>query len=181
MARHFFFFSVFFFLFCLFFNVLLNNYPHTLTWMFCCGQQETSRQEVRNRMQSSTNCLMEFRVSSIIKQLLSVIDLRRSVSQLCGIRKPNCSEVLHYSTGTLTWRLTRACQFLSGGLGIATLNHLPFLIVHSHVYTLTQKWFMLGHYHMKLHTHSKTTTFPSEKTLQIVVLHSDQSLSPLRV
>lgn len=102
---------------------------------------------------SSTNCLMEFCVSFIIKQLLSVIDLRRGVSQLCGIRKPNCSEVVHYSTGILTWRLTRACQFLSGGLGIATFSHLPFLIIRSHVYTLTQKWFMLGHYQKKLHAH----------------------------
>lgn len=125
---------------------------HACLWMFCSGQQEMSRLEVRNGMQSSTNCLMEFCVSFIIKQLLSVIDLRRGVSQLCGIRKPNCSEVLHYSTGILTWRLTRACQFLSGGLGIATFNHLPFLIIHSHVYTLTPKWFMLGHYYMKVHT-----------------------------
>lgn len=124
---------------------------HSCLWMFCSGQLEMSRLEVRNGMQSSSNCLVEFCVSFIVKQLLSVIDLRRGVSQLCGIRKPNCSEVLHYSTGMLTWRLTRACQFLSGGLGIATFNHLPFLIIHSHAYTLAQKW-VLGHHHMKLHT-----------------------------
>lgn len=108
---------------------------------------------MRDGKQSSTNCLMEFCVSFIIKQLLSVIDLRRAVSQSCGIRKPNCSEVLHYSTGILTWRLTRACQFLSGGMGIATLNHLPFSHdTHSHVYTHYQNWFMVKNYHMKLHT-----------------------------
>lgn len=139
-------------LFVFFKNVLLNNYAHTCLWMFYSDQQEMSRLEVRNGMHGSSNCLMEFCVSFIVKQLLSVIDLRRGVSQLCGIRKPNCSEVLHYSTGMLTWRLTRACQFLSGGLGIATFSQLPFLIIHSRAYTLTQKWFMLGHHHMKLHT-----------------------------
>lgn len=66
-----------------------------------------------------------FSVSFIIKQL-SVIDLRRSVSEWCGIRGPNCSEAMHYSTGILKRRLVRTCQFFSGGLGVAatlyTLN-----------------------------------------------------------
>lgn len=75
-----------------------------------------------------------FSVSFIIKELLSVIDLRRGVSESCGIREPNCSEVLHYSTGILTWCLARACQFLSGGLGVAILISLP-LPHHNHRHT----------------------------------------------
>lgn len=83
-------------------NEQLSTHSTLVCEPFCSGQQEISRLEVRNGMQSSTNCLMEFCVSFIIKQLLSVIDLRRGVSQLCGIRKPNCSELLHYSIGIPT-------------------------------------------------------------------------------
>lgn len=66
-----------------------------------------------------------FSVSFIIKQLLSVIDPRRGVSESCGIREPNRSEAMHYSTGILTRRLARACWFLSGGLGVAATFYPP--------------------------------------------------------
>ncbi len=102
-----------------------------------------------------------FSVSFIIKQFLSVIDLRRGVSESCGIREPNCSEAMHYSTGILTGRLARACQFLSGGLGVAATLYRP----HPTSSSSHTQWHMHSscvsiniyatHTHTRTHTQSK--------------------------
>lgn len=104
--------------------------------MLCRGQREMGEEGwgIGGRVQLIA-WWWNFSVSFIIKQLLSVIDLRRGVSESCGIREPNCSEAMHYSTGILTGRLARACQFLSGGLGVAATlyPHHPTSLTHTHI------------------------------------------------
>ena len=118
-----------------------------------------------------------FSVSFIIKQLLSVIDLRRGVSESCGIREPNCAEGMHYSTGILTPRLARACQILSGGLGVATTLYPSCanlcLISHSHRGIQIP---YVGALTYKLHAHGHTFFFDC----RVVVWLSDRPHTPLR-
>lgn len=81
-----------------------------------------------------------FSISFIIKRRLSVIDLRRGVSESCGFREAHCSEPMHYSKDILT-QLTKACQFLSSVLGVAATLYPPYLLrnrlLHTHKDTRT--------------------------------------------